>query len=128
MSDLYTAVAACAGATETNEHGAFCGEFTFPEGFIGFAGHFPGMPVLPGIVQIMAVLHTCASCGLPVRITDIKSCKFVHPVLPEQTMCVTATLSDNGQRKTLQALTRLGEAVCAEMVIFTESTCSEAAV
>lgn len=128
MGDLYAAVATCAVTTEKNELGGLHGEFTFPESFIGFAGHFPGMPVLPGIVQIMAVLHTCASCGLPVRMTGIKSCKFVHPVFPEQTMSVTATLSDGVQGKTLQALTRVGEAVCAEMVILADSTRSEAAV
>lgn len=126
MGDLYAAVATCAVATEKNDRGELCGEFAFPEGFVGFAGHFPGMPVLPGIAQIMAVLHTCASCGLPVRITGVTSCKFVHPVFPGQTMRVTATLSGDGRGKALRALTRVGESVCAEMTVCADSAFSEA--
>lgn len=128
MGDLYAAVASCAVATGKNEQGELRGKFTFPTSFIGFAGHFPGMPVLPGIVQMMAVLYTCVSCGLPARMAGVTSCKFVQPVFPEQEMSVIVTLPDDGQGKTLQALTRAGGAVCAEMVLLVDSAFSGAAV
>jgi 3-hydroxyacyl-[acyl-carrier-protein] dehydratase len=31
--------------------------FCFPPSFLGFAGHFPNMPVLPAIIQLAAIRH-----------------------------------------------------------------------
>ena len=53
------AIAACIGTVETTKAGDDClqvqASASFPESFIGFAGHFPKAPVLPAIVQLATV-------------------------------------------------------------------------
>lgn len=61
------------------------GRLRIDDGFIGFKGHFPGMPVLPGVCKIMALAalwqkHT----GRAALITEVISAKFITPVLPGQ--------------------------------------------
>ncbi len=47
---------------ETNDR-LLSASYRFPAEFPGFAGHFPGYPVLPAIIQLAAVRHT-AELGL----------------------------------------------------------------
>ncbi len=69
--------------TET-ENGV-CGRFEFPESFIGFAGHFPDQPVLPGICKIKAGLILLEQqYGAVVEIKEIVRAKFFSPVSVNQ--------------------------------------------
>ena len=57
------------------------GRFEFPENFIGFAGHFPDNPVLPGICKIKAGLIMLEQFyDAPVIIQEITRAKFFAPV------------------------------------------------
>ncbi len=48
-----------------------------------FAGHFPGHPILPGVVLLSEVLATIeAHTGLPPSAWIVASCKFMSPVSP----------------------------------------------
>ena len=48
-----------------------------------YAGHFPGQPILPGVVLLDAALHALAAVqGSPAASGQIKSAKFLSPVLP----------------------------------------------
>lgn len=62
--------------------------FCFPPDFIGFAGHFPGQPVLPAIVQICMVRLFWSDVVSPVDSLDVISAKFLKPVLPDQEIMV----------------------------------------
>ena len=46
-----------------------------------YVGHFPGQPILPGVVVLDQALRAVASReGLPLAFTTIRSAKFPNPV------------------------------------------------
>lgn len=48
-----------------------------------YAGHFPGNPILPGVVLLDEALHTLAAReGLALAVGQIKSAKFPSPIQP----------------------------------------------
>ncbi len=50
-----------------------------------FAGHFPGQPVLPGVVllaEVMEALRSAALPDLPGECFDMRAVKFLWPVRP----------------------------------------------
>ncbi len=58
-----------------------------------FEGHFPGNPVMPGVLQVEAVAQSCAICacrdGDPPQefaIVGIDGAKFRRPVIPGDTL------------------------------------------
>ena len=46
-----------------------------------FAGHFPGMPIVPGVLLLDEALHAIA-VGRPEQGWQINSAKFLQPLLP----------------------------------------------
>jgi 3-hydroxymyristoyl/3-hydroxydecanoyl-(acyl carrier protein) dehydratase len=99
--------------------GGYAAEFVFPPDFVGFAGHFPGNPVLPGIAQIMAVLHTC---GPGLRLHAVKDCKFLRPVIPDERLSITAKQRGDagGVGIAIDAVLRVGQERCASMRLLLE--------
>ena len=54
-SDLTAAIrAAAVGDIERRADGSIRQRYVFNADFPGFSGHFPGRPILPAVVQIMA--------------------------------------------------------------------------
>ena len=61
--------------------------FIFPPEYIGFAGHFPGRPVLPGICYIKAVIIMYQAWRkTEVHLKEIIVAKFFLPVSPDETL------------------------------------------
>lgn len=49
------------------------------------AGHFPGRPVVPGVLLIEYVLTTLRDCRPKLgRLTGVPQVKFLRPVLPDE--------------------------------------------
>jgi len=71
------------------DDGTFEATITFDRDFIGFAGHFPGNPVVPGVCEIAAVelLAQMIACNANLRIRSILQLKFRAPLLPDD--CAT---------------------------------------
>jgi 3-hydroxyacyl-[acyl-carrier-protein] dehydratase len=62
-----------------------------------FAGHFPGMPIVPGVVLLDEALHAMgASIGTDLSACQISSVKFLSPVRPGEPVSVRYEIS--GQR------------------------------
>jgi len=52
-----------------------------------YAGHFPGHPILPGVVLLDEALHALAALlGLEAASGQIKSAKFLSPVSPGEAL------------------------------------------
>jgi 3-hydroxyacyl-[acyl-carrier-protein] dehydratase len=118
MSSLFQAVRDCRLPSPGAECSGECAAvFLFPPEFPGFAGHFPGNPVLPGIAQIMAVLHACGP-GAPPALRGIKTCKFLRPVRPGELVAVQGRRKGEGESASVAATLHIDNVLCASMTLF----------
>ena len=56
MSTIKQEIKQCMLKIDNNADNKIKAHFLFPEHFIGFKGHFPGKPILPGICQVQALI------------------------------------------------------------------------
>lgn len=62
-----------------------------------YAGHFPGHPILPGVVLLDAALHALAGqLGRPAATGQLKSAKFLSPVAPGEALSLHVVESPAG--------------------------------
>ncbi|SFJ98262.1 3-hydroxyacyl-[acyl-carrier-protein] dehydratase [Desulfomicrobium apsheronum] len=88
MSRLLQEVRSCAiRPAHSDEHGFRTMEFIFPPTFVGFDGHFPDRPILPGIVQILAGMLTA---GDSMKLQKVAKAKFSRVINPGELMLVRA--------------------------------------
>ena len=73
-----------------------------------FAGHFPGTPIVPGVVLLDAAVHTVLQALRPPASGDgddtmtpcqISSAKFLSPVGPGETLSIAFTTSASGSTR-----------------------------
>jgi 3-hydroxymyristoyl/3-hydroxydecanoyl-(acyl carrier protein) dehydratase len=73
--------------TEQNDNGILTvtSVFSFPPSFAGFGGHFPGNPVLPGIVQLSTIRYAAEQAVQKrLRPVNINRTKFRAMIKPDQ--------------------------------------------
>jgi len=71
--------------------------WTVPRDHPAFAGHFPGTPILPGVVLLDTVLHAIAAAtGLALDVCEISSVKFLGPAGPGEELLIRHVLSASG--------------------------------
>jgi len=79
----------------TENTGAIRASFQIPLDHPALPGHFPGNPIVPGVVVVSHVIRILEAAGLsPTRLRNLKSVKFIEPLLPGQNAFVTFTASD----------------------------------
>ena len=62
---------------------------TIPADHPAFAGHFPGTPIVPGVVLLDEALYAIQSAeGLALDACRVASTKFFHPVGPGATLVI----------------------------------------
>ena len=63
----------------------------------GYAGHFPGRPILPGVVILAEVMHAVAQAtGRGALRWTLTGAKFLHPVTPGTDLMLAHTPSERG--------------------------------
>ncbi len=50
------------------------------------AGHFPGKPIVPAVLLLELVADAARTAIGSLRVTAVRSAKFLAPLLPSQTM------------------------------------------
>jgi 3-hydroxyacyl-[acyl-carrier-protein] dehydratase len=58
-------------------------------------GHFPGTPLVPGVVILDEVLAALVEWRKDCQLTGIRSVKFLVPLKPEQPFTISFSLSDD---------------------------------
>jgi 3-hydroxyacyl-[acyl-carrier-protein] dehydratase len=74
---------AALGTTQAAVDGELGQRFRFPADFVGFAGHFPDFPILPGVVQLLLaqwLIETGTGQGRVLR--EVANAKFLEQLLP----------------------------------------------
>ena len=67
-------------------------EFFITANFPAFNGHFPGKPLLPGVVQVELCLAAAAKFhGRKLRLKQLIKAKFSQPVAPNTKLSVKIT-------------------------------------
>jgi 3-hydroxymyristoyl/3-hydroxydecanoyl-(acyl carrier protein) dehydratase len=78
-----------------SQTGEISAEFAFDNDFIGFQGHFPGKPILPGVCQVemaLAILEKALKQKL--TLTTLTRGKFMNAVTPNETVQVSCTFTE----------------------------------
>ncbi|CAE6686050.1 D-alanine--D-alanyl carrier protein ligase [Paraburkholderia aspalathi] len=91
-------------------------ELRVPPTLVHFAGHFPGLPILPGVVQVHWAMHLAAEHVPAVRaLASVDRLKFMAPVPPGAVL--NLTLAHDAARGRVQFAYRLSGRECASGVI-----------
>ncbi|KAA0088714.1 AMP-dependent synthetase [Paraburkholderia sp. T12-10] len=91
-------------------------ELRVPATLVHFAGHFPGLPILPGVVQVDWAIQLGAERWPDVRsILAVERLKFLAPVPPGAILHLT--LAHDSARRRMRFTYRLGERDCASGVL-----------
>ena len=71
--------------------------WTVPADHPAFAGHFPGTPILPGVMLLDQVLNVIAAAtGIALDVCQISSVKFLSPAGPGDELVIRHTLAAGG--------------------------------
>ena len=118
MNEIMKGIDAARLDAGTGADGTMEGRYLFTEGFAGFAGHFPGAPILPAVVQVLTAVMLVGECeGRRQRLVAVQDAKFLNPVLPGQELRISCKSRMTRGRLLYEARIAAGEAVAATMLL-----------
>ncbi len=119
MNKILQGIAEAAlGAVTTDDMGTLERHYCFTNNFTGFAGHFPEHPILPAIVEIMAVVSLVGEqTGCRQRLVAVEDAKFLNPVRPDQELLVRCRPRTVRGKLLYDAQLTVGNTITASMLI-----------
>jgi len=110
--------AACLSAGAGDEPGAMWAEFVLGPELPLFAGHFPGHPLVPGVMQIETIpVALKRITGHSYRVVRIKKAKFSSPVTPGEQVLLRLQTETRGDELRVRAQLRVGEKTAGSFVV-----------
>ena len=73
------------------------GGFTIPAGHPSLAGHFPGQPIVPGVLLLAETFALLRAAYPGFAVTGLEQAKFLRPVSPGEMVAVTSHLMETGR-------------------------------
>lgn len=70
------------------------GQFVVPAAHPALPGHFPGRPVVPGVMLLDAALGLIVAARPGLRLAGLARVRFLAPVLPDDAVAVLAAAPD----------------------------------
>lgn len=61
-----------------------------------FDGHFPGTPILPGVLLLDIVIDALTAARITTACREVRSAKFLSPARPGDTLAISHTLAPGG--------------------------------
>ena len=119
MNNLARIIEGCMSRFETDGQGNVSARFVFPGDFLGFQGHFPDNPVLPGVCMLQAVMVMAGKwAGTPGELKSLVLAKWFAPTGPGAELDFLVRVSPNGAggAKLKTKITRGGDKV-AELIL-----------
>lgn len=105
----------------------FTAELKLSPDFVGFKGHFPGTPVLPGICIIAAVIVSAESVlGKDLKMNYLNAAKFFSPVEPGDRTVITGTLKTESAPYSVRAQINRDQERIAKVSLQVEPVTSDA--
>ena len=108
---------------QAGENGEGACTFSVPGTFSGYRGHFPGNPILPGIVQLSFIRRLAERrLGRALRLAGVRRIKYLRTITPDMPVTLTLTLEPGEAENTWTAnasfLNDIGKSVSAAKLIF----------
>ena len=92
--------------------------YRFSDDFVGFAGHFPGHPILPAIVQLQCVVCLAGEhTGMPLRLAAVEDAKFLLPIGPDQEILVQYRLRPGAGKSLYDARLTVADQLAATFLV-----------
>ncbi|MDA8140909.1 MAG: hypothetical protein M0036_19850 [Desulfobacteraceae bacterium] len=94
--------------------GTMAAQVRVPPGSAWFDGHFPGLPVLPGIAQLGMVVDLIRGMmGSPVRVAEVNRVRFKQMIRPDDRLSVVVEPKPSGKGGYGFRILKHDEVVCS---------------
>jgi 3-hydroxymyristoyl/3-hydroxydecanoyl-(acyl carrier protein) dehydratase len=98
-------------------------QIRFDENFIGFDGHFPGKPVLPGVIMIKVMIRMYELYKKKeYRLSQIKKAKFIEPILAGMAASFFISANEKKDESALQGKIIKEEKIIAKISLILQET------